>query len=318
MIKSRRSFIIGIKGIKLNRKEISFIKKYKPWGVILFTRNIKTIEQTKRLTNSIRKIYKDKNFPILVDQEGGRVARLNNIILSTAFSGNFFGNIYKKDPKNLNYYLDIYINQISYLLREIGINLNTSPVLDLKVKNTTKIIGDRAFSSNLKIVNKIGDLVIEKFHYNKIGTVIKHIPGHGLAKSDSHIRTPYIYKNLNYLKRNDFKVFKNKKSIFAMTAHIIFSKIDPTNTVTHSKKLINIIRNEINFKNLIISDDISMKSLKFSTLINTEKAFQAGCNLVLHCNARMSEMKIVAENSPKLDNFLLKKTLEFYKLVNIK
>ena len=217
-----------------------------------------------------------------------------------------------------NYYLDIYINQISYLLREVGINLNTSPVLDLKVKNTTKIIGDRAFSSNIKIVNRIGDLVIEKFHYNKIGTVIKHIPGHGLAKSDSHIRTPYIYKNLNYLKRNDFKVFKNKKSIFAMTAHIIFSKIDPTYTVTHSKKLINIIRNEINFKNLIISDDISMKSLKFSTLINTQKAFQAGCNLVLHCNARMSEMKVVAENSPKLDNFLLKKTLEFYKLVNIK
>ena len=190
--------------------------------------------------------------------------------------------------------------------------------MDLKVKNTTKIIGDRAFSSNIKIVNKIGDLVIEKFHYNKIGTVIKHIPGHGLAKSDSHIRTPYIYKNLNYLKRNDFKVFKNKKSIFAMTAHIIFSKIDPTYTVTHSKKLINIIRNEINFKNLIISDDISMKSLKFSTLTNTQKAFQAGCNLVLHCNARMSEMKVVAENSPKLDNFLLKKTLEFYKLVNIK
>ena len=297
MIKSRRSFIIGIKGIKINRKEISFIKKYKPWGVILFTRNIKTIEQTKRLTNSIRKIYKDKNFPILVDQEGGRVARLNNIILSTAFPGNFFGNMYKKDPKNLNYYLDIYINQISYLLREIGINLNTSPVLDLKVKNTTKIIGDRAFSSNIKNVNKIGDFVIEKFHY---------------------IRTPYIYKNLNYLKRNDFKVFKNKKSIFAMTAHIIFSKIDPTYTVTHSKKLINIIRNEINFKNLIISDDISMKSLKFSTLNNTQKAFQAGCNLVLHCNARMSEMKVVAENSPKLDNFLLKKTLEFYKLVNIK
>ena len=103
MIKRRRSFIIGIKGIKLNRKEISFIKKYKPWGVILFTRNIKTIEQTKRLTNSIRKIYKDKNFPILVDQEGGRVARLNNIILSTAFPGNFFGNMYKKDPKNLNF-----------------------------------------------------------------------------------------------------------------------------------------------------------------------------------------------------------------------
>ena len=99
MIKNRRSFIIGIKGTKLNRKEISFIKKYKPWGVILFTRNIKTIEQTKRLTNSIRKIYKDKNFPILVDQEGGRVARLNNIILSTAFPGNFLEICIKRSKK---------------------------------------------------------------------------------------------------------------------------------------------------------------------------------------------------------------------------
>ena len=102
-----------------------------------------------------------------------------------------------------------------------------------------------------------------------------------------------------------------------MTAHIIYNKIDPINTATHSKKIIKIIRNKILYKNIIISDDISMKALKFTTAINTEKAFKAGCNLVLHCNARMSEMTIVAKNSPKVDSFLLKKTLEFYKLVAI-
>ena len=318
MIKNRRSFIIGIKGTKLSNKEILFIKKYRPWGIILFSRNIKSINQTKKLTQHIKKINNDENFPILIDQEGGRISRLNNIILTFPFTGNYFGEIFKKNLKNLNIHLDIYINQISYLLRELGINLNTSPVLDIKVKDSSKIIGDRAFSNNSKIVSKIGDLVIEKFHANKIGSMIKHIPGHGLAKSDSHLYTPLIKKDLSFLKKNDFMAFMKKKSIFAMTAHVIFSKIDKMNTATHSKKLIKIIREEIKFKNLIVSDDISMKSLKYSTLENTKKAFTAGCNLVLHCNARMSEMKVVAENSPKVDNFLLQKTLEFYKLINNK
>ena len=123
-------------------------------------------------------------------------------------------------------------------------------------------------------------------------------------------------KKLNEI---DFYPFKKINAKLAMTAHIIYTKLDKRNVATFSKKIINeVIRKKIGFRGILISDDISMKSLKFSTSTNTQKAFQAGCNLVLHCNARMSEMKVVAENSPKLDNFLLKKTLEFYKLVNIK
>ena len=166
-----------------------------------------------------------------------------------------------------------------------------------------------------KIVKKIGSLFIEKLHKNKIATVIKHIPGHGLAKSDSHTSTPKVKNNLKYLIKNDFFPFKNQKSLFAMTAHIIFESIDPILTATHSKKMINIIRNKIMFKNIIISDDISMKALKFSIEENTIKAFSAGCNIVLHCNGKMSEMIKVAKNSPKLDSFLMKKTSEFYKLI---
>ena len=143
--------------------------------------------------------------------------------------------------------------------------------------------------------------------------MIKHIPGHGLAKVDSHYFTPIINKSLDYLKKNDFKVFKSKKSLFAMTAHVIFKKIDPNNTVTHSKKLIKIIRNQIKFKNLIISDDLSMKSLKGSITENTKKAFNAGCNFALHCNGNLKEMTFVAENSPKVNSFVSKKTSEFYK-----
>ena len=196
--------------------------------------------------------------------------------------------------------LKLFIDKISFLLKNLGININTVPVLDLRYKNTSNVIGDRSFSKNTKIVSDIGDLCIKYFKNNSIGTVIKHIPGHGLAKVDSHYFTPSINKSLDYLKKNDFKAFKSKNSLFAMTAHVIFKKIDPKNTVTHSKKLIDIIRNKIKFKNLIISDDLSMKSLKNSISENTRKSFSAGCNLALH-------------NSPKVNSFVLKKTSEFYK-----
>tara|TARA_B100001245_G_scaffold210701_1_gene174967 strand:+ start:1046 stop:1996 length:951 start_codon:yes stop_codon:yes gene_type:complete len=315
MIKYRKSFIVGLKGIFLAKKEIFFLKKYKPWGVILFSRNIKSIEQVQKLIFKIKSIFNDKNYPILIDQEGGRVSRVEKIIITTPFSGEYFGFVYKKKKKNISQHINIYINQISYLLREIGVNINTLPVLDIRRKNANLIIGDRSFSNNPKIVKKIGSLFIEKLHKNKIATVIKHIPGHGLAKSDSHTSTPKVKNNLKYLIKNDFFPFKNQKSLFAMTAHIIYESIDPILTATHSKKMINIIRNKIMFKNIIISDDISMKALKFSIEENTIKAFSAGCNIVLHCNGKMSEMIKVAKNSPKLDSFLMKKTSEFYKLI---
>ena len=316
MIKYRKSFIVGLKGISISKKEISFLKKYKPWGVILFSRNIKSIEQSQKLIAKIKSIFKDINYPILIDQEGGRVSRLEEIINTKTFSANYFALIYKKNKKKISHYLNIYINQISYLLREVGVNINTVPVLDIRRKNTNKIIGDRSFSQNPKIVKKLGSMFIEKFHKNKIASVIKHIPGHGLALTDSHLKTPIVKKSLKYLLKNDFSTFKKQKSLFAMTAHIIYESIDPINTATHSKKIISIIRNKIRFKNVIISDDVSMKGLKFSIEKNTIKAFSAGCNLVLHCNGRMSEMIKVAKNSPKLDSFLMKKTSEFYKLIS--
>ena len=201
------------------------------------------------------------------------------------------------------------------MLRSIGANINTSPVLDLRVKGASNIIGDRSFSADPKIVSKIGDHCIQYYHENGIGTVIKHIPGHGLAKVDSHKFTPIISKKKNYLFKKDFTSFKNKKAFFAMTAHIIFNKIDNKNTVTHSKILIKLIRNKIRFKNLLISDDLSMKSLKGTLKDNTIKTFNAGCNLALHCNGNFKEMLIVAKNSPLVDKFIIKKTSQFYKIL---
>ena len=315
-MKNRRSFIVGIKSTKLNNKEKIFLRKYKPWGVILFTRNIKNINQTFKLTSSIRKIFNDKNYPILIDQEGGRVNRLRNIISFDNLTSEFFGQLYVKNYKEFEIYYRLFIDKTSYLLKLIGVNLNTSPVLDLRVKGASNIIGDRSFSKDPKIVSKIGDYCINFFHKNKIGTVIKHIPGHGLASVDSHNFTPLINKDNKYLAKNDFKSFKNKKTLFAMTAHIIFKKIDQKNPVTHSKKLIKLIRNKIGFRNILISDDLSMKSLKGNLKEKTIKAFNAGCNLVLHCNGNLKEMEIVGKESPIINQFIYKKTSQFYKIIS--
>ena len=316
MIKKRRAFIVGIKSLQLSKNEIDFLKKYKPWGVILFLRNIKSIKQTKSLTDNIRKIFKDKNYPILIDQEGGRVNRLNNIISFDNLTSEYFGNLYEKDKMKLNIIYKLFIDNTSHLLKLIGANINTLPVLDLRVKGASNIIGDRSFSSNVSTVSKMGDLCIKLFKENSIGTVIKHIPGHGLAKVDSHNFTPIVNKSIKHLKKYDFSTFKKKNCFFAMTGHVIYKNLDHLNTATHSKIVIRYIRDHIGFKNILISDDLSMKSLKNNMKDNTIKAFKAGCNLALHCNGKLNEMKIVAENSPLISSFISKKTSQFYKILS--
>jgi beta-N-acetylhexosaminidase len=313
---NKRSFITGIKSTILSSIEKKFLIKYKPWGIILFSRNIKSIQQTKKLTDQIKKIFNDVNYPILIDQEGGRVNRLQKFFNSTPLTGEYFGKLYLKDKKKFNDYYKIFVNQTSYLLRSIGVNINTLPVLDIRSRGSSNIIGDRSFSNNRKIVSEIGDICINYFHKNNIATIIKHIPGHGLAKVDSHKLTPTVNKSLKYLIKNDFSTFKKKPSLFAMTAHIIYTNIDKTNTATHSKKIIELIRNHIKFKNIIMSDDISMKSLKSSIKVNTLKAFDAGCDLVLHCNGNIKEMCDVAINSPIISKFIIKKTSQFYKIIS--
>ena len=316
MISNRKAFIVGLKSYKLSNNEKIFLKKHKPWGVILFSRNIKSINQTKTLTDNIKKIFKDKNYPILIDQEGGRVNRLNKIISFDNLTSEYFGVLYEKNRKNFNIFYKLFVDKTSYLLKLIGSNINTVPILDLRVKGASNIIGDRSFSKNKNTVSKIGDLCIKLFHKNSVGTVIKHIPGHGLAKVDSHSFTPIVKKSVKYLEKNDFYPFKNKACHFAMTAHVIYEKLDKHNTVTHSKKVIQYIRKKIGFKNILISDDLSMKGLKEDMKTKTIKAFKAGCNIVLHCNGNQKEMMIVANNTPLISNFIIKKTSQFYKILS--
>jgi beta-N-acetylhexosaminidase len=316
MIKNRKAFIVGVKSLKLTSDEKSFLKTYKPWGVILFLRNIKSIKQTKDLTDSIRKTFKDKNYPILIDQEGGRVNRLSNIISFDNLTAKYFGELYEKDKIKLNIIYKLFIDKTSHLLKLIGVNINTVPVLDLSIKGASNIIGDRSFSRNINTVSKMGDLCIKLFQENSIGAIMKHIPGHGLAKVDSHNFTPIVNKSLKYLIKYDFSPFRKKKCFFAMTGHVIYKNIDKLNTATHSKKVIKYIRTKIGFKNIIISDDLSMKSLKEEMKDNVVKSFKAGCNIVLHCNGNLTEMRVIGDNTPLISSFIVKKTSQFYKILS--
>ena len=309
----RKAIIVGIRGIKLSSEEIYLLKKEKPWGVILFSRNIKNLIQLKKLIIDIKNCIKDKNYPILIDQEGGMVSRLNKIIDLSIFSQGFFGNFYKNDRKTFYDYYKIYIDTVCEIIKKVGININTVPVLDVRRKNSHSIIGNRSFSSDASIVSKMGNLCINLHSKNKIATVIKHIPGHGLSKCDSHHKLPVINTKKNELIKKDFKPFKNCKSPFAMTAHVIYSIYDPIYTATHSRIVINeIIRKHIGFRGILISDDISMKALRYGLKDNATKALDAGCNLILHSNGNMQEMSKLTKIIPTIDKFTQKKTSHFY------
>ncbi len=313
----RKAIIISISGPKLTSKEKLLMSKEKPWGVILFKRNIINFKQTIRLTKSIRKIMKDKKYPILIDEEGGYITRLSSLIDNKFFPQKIFGTLYKKN-KNFSYALyNNYIRTISKFLQKLGININTVPVLDLSHKYTHKIIGKRSISDKVDIVKKLGSFCIKSYKENKISTVVKHIPGHGRATCDSHLKLPKITTSLSKLNKSDFKCFENTNSHFAMTAHILFEKIDKKNVVTFSKKVISdLIRKKLKFKGILISDDISMKALKYDIVTNAKKSLEAGCNLTLYCAGNYNESLKLLKVIPFLDTFTQKKTSEFYEFLS--
>ena len=188
--------------------------------------------------------------------------------------------------------------------------------MDVRRKKSHNVIGKRSFSADPIIVSKIGNLCINLYKKNKIATVIKHIPGHGLAKCDSHYNLPVIKAKKTELINKDFKPFRSCQSFFAMTAHVIYTIYDPIYTATHSKIVINdVIRKHIGFKGILISDDISMNALKYELKDNAIKAIDAGCNLILHCNGNIKEVSKLVKIIPTIDKFTQKKTSHFYKFL---
>ena len=311
----KKAIIISIKGINLTKKEKLLLSNEKPWGLILFKRNIKSIKQVKNLIKNIKKLTREKKFPILIDEEGAKVSRLKKII-NHNFEANYFGNLYKKDKKVAIALYENYLKLLCDIFIKIGINMNTIPVLDVLRENTCAAIGKRSFSKNQQIVKELGKITIRVCHAKKIVTIIKHIPGHGCSTKDSHLRLPKVNLNENTLNRIDFHPFKSTSAKLAMTAHILYSKIDSKKVSTFSKKIIKeIIRKKIGFKGILMSDDISMKALKYDLVTNAKKALLAGCNLVLYCAGNIKDNLKLIKSVPFIDKFTSKKTSEIYKIL---
>jgi len=184
------------------------------------------------------------------------------------------------------------------------------------IDQANRVIGNRSFSKDKKIVKELGALAVGYLRLNKISGVIKHIPGHGASVSDSHKKLPRIPFSFKKLNKTDFYPFKQSKAKFAMTAHILYSKLDNKYPVTHSKKIIkNIIRKKLKFRGILISDDISMKALKYDLITNAKKSLDAGCNLALYCSGNINDNLKLIKSLPYIDNFTSKKTSEFYKFL---
>ena len=288
--------ICGISGTELSNEEIKFFEQYKPWGVILFERNCSDINSIKRLTADLKEIN-HINLPILIDQEGGRVSRLNLDNIKKFKTSDFFGKLIEQNFNLGLRLLELNSIMMASTLKELGINSNTIPVLDLPTNEESGIIGDRAYSTDENIVSAAGKIVIKTLTSNGVAPIMKHIPGHGKAKVDSHLDMPLVDADEMLLERYDFKPFtENAEAQLAMTAHIKFNKIDSDNIATFSKTIINkIIRQHMKFKGLLMTDDLSMKAVDCEPVNAAVKSLDAGCDLVLHCNGNINEMNMIAE-----------------------
>lgn len=292
--------IYGVSGTVLTDEEKYFFEKNGGVGFILFARNIGDKAQLKKLTASLREVM-DGEVLVLIDQEGGRVARMKPPHWKAYPTGEHFAHLYQASPEVAKEALFKNFQEIARELMEVGINVNCAPVLDILTDKTHHVIGDRAYGRDANQVSKLGRKVCEGLLSEGVYPVIKHIPGHGLGTSDSHLELPIVDASLEELRQTDFVPFKNlRDQKFAMTAHILYTAIDKLNCATVSPVAIELIRNELGFKNILMSDDISMKALKNSFAQKTKSILAAGCDLVLHCNGNMVEMQEINSALPNL------------------
>jgi len=296
-----------LSGTSLSKDEIELLKDIKPFGFILFSRNIVSIHQLKKLIKDIRNIVKWE-CPILIDQEGGRVQRLVKPNALSYPPSRLFGNIAKYNLIDAEKAVFLNYKLIGSDLINIGINVNCAPCIDVTSKLTHSVIGDRAFSSDAKIVARLGQQACKGLLNLGVIPIIKHIPGHGRATSDSHKVLPIIKDKIYSLNNKDFYPFKYLCNMpIAMTAHIIYKHIDNKYPISTSKKAYNFIRNQIKFKGIIVSDDIGMKALSGSIEEKIGNINSAGYDIVLHCSGKIKEIKKVLMCSQKIDKDVIRK-----------
>ena len=296
-ISSSNAVIFGCSKGVLNSEEKSFFTDVSPTGFILFERNCQNPDQVRRLVSELLDCVGNSRAPILIDQEGGRVQRLKPPQWRDAPAAKVFKELAKLDLGLAIEAVRLNAQLIAAELIDIGITVNCAPVLDIPKPGSHEIIGDRALGDDFQTVSALGLAAAEGFLSLGIIPVIKHIPGHGRAKADSHIDLPVLDASIKDLELVDFQPFKSLNHMpWAMTAHVVYSSIDKRLPATNSTTIIeNIVRKTIGFDGVLVSDDLSMKALVGSMDERARNALSAGCDIVLHCCGKMTEMKSVAQ-----------------------
>ncbi len=304
-----RAFITGVSGTELNAAEREFIRAQRPWGFILFKRNIGTPAQVTRLVGELRGELGEPDAPVLIDQEGGRVARLGPPHWPAYPAGAVFGRLYDIDRALGLAAARLSARLIAADLGALGVTVDCLPLADVPVAGADAVIGDRAYGTEPGKVAAIARAVTEGLEQGGILPVLKHIPGHGRATADTHFRLPVVDTPRAELERTDFAAFQPLADLpMAMTAHVVFSALDPAHPATTSATMINqVIRGVIGFQGLLMSDDVSMNALAGSIAERTRAIFAAGCDIVLHCNGKLDEMRDVASETPELSGKALQR-----------
>lgn len=294
--------IFGCSGPRLTPDERAFFAEVRPWAFILFARNIQTADQTRTLIDALRASVDDPAALVFVDQEGGRVQRLKPPLARLRRPAQAFGALYARDPEGAAEAVRLNHQLIAHELTSLGFDADCAPCLDLRLPETHDVIGDRSFGSNTAEVSMLGRAALDGLMAGGVAPVIKHIPGHGRARVDSHLDLPVVTTPLAVLEATDFAPFRALADApMAMTAHVTFTDVDPDNCVTLSHRAIGVvIRGAIGFDGLLMSDDLSMKALGGGFEERARRALDAGCDVILHCNGDMAEMTAIAEGTGPL------------------
>ncbi len=290
-----RALILGCTGKSLSREEVAFFRDVRPWGFILFKRNIGTPDEVRALTTALRGCVGREAAPILIDQEGGRVQRMGPPHWPAYPAGGRYGGL----NGTATAIARLGARLMAHDLTEVGINVDCAPVLDVLVPGLHDVIGDRAYGTAPDRVAEIGRAVADGLMAGGVLPVMKHMPGHGRAACDSHLGVPVVEAPLDDLVAHDFRTFMALADLpMAMSAHIVYAAIDPERPATQSATVIrDVVRGLIGFDGLLMSDDLSMNALTGAFRDRTEACFSAGVDVVLHCNGAMDEMRAVAEGS---------------------
>ncbi len=302
-----RAVVFGCAGPILGDAERAFFASADPFGFILFKRNIVAPEQVRALVAALRAAVRRPDAPILIDQEGGRVARLGPPHWPSLPPARRIGRLAERDLAAGIAAARALGRSIGHMLADVGIDVACAPVADLLLPDTHAVIGDRAFSSDPEIVGALVSAEAEGLRDAGVMPILKHIPGHGRATADSHLALPRIAAPRGQLAATDFTAFRAAAAIpWAMVAHCVYDAYDPERAASVSEITIaEAIRRDIGYRGVLIADDIGMKALAGTQAENAAATLAAGCDLTLHCSGDLREMQDVAAVTPSLTDAAL-------------